>query len=45
MQILHQLASAVPDSYAETSFVQSMEFWVLLIAAGVLVLEWLASRR
>lgn len=45
MQILQQLASAVPDSYAESPLAHSVEFWVLLIAAGVVLIEWLVSRR
>lgn len=45
MQFLQQLTHAVPASYAESPIAHSVELWVLLIAAGVLLLEWLASRR
>lgn len=45
MQILQQLAQSLPVSYAESSPAQSIEPWLLLIAAGVLLIEWLASRR
>ena len=45
MQILEQLVQAVPVSYAESSLAQSVEWWLLLIAAGVLFVEWLVSRR
>jgi hypothetical protein len=45
MQILQQLTTAVPASYAEHAVAQSVELWVLLIAAGVLLVEWLLSRR
>jgi hypothetical protein len=45
MQILQQLTRAVPASYPENPIAHSVELWVLLIAAGVLLIEWLASRR
>jgi hypothetical protein len=45
MQILQQLTTAVPASYAEHAVAQSVELWVLLIAAGVLLVEWILSRR
>lgn len=44
MQILHQLSKAVPSSYADHTM-NSVEVWALLIAAVVLVVEWIASRR
>lgn len=44
MQILQQLSWAVPSSYAEHTM-NSVELWVLLIAALVLAIEWIASRR
>jgi len=44
MQILHQLSRAVPSSYAEHTM-NSVEVWVLLIAAVVVAIEWIASRR
>ncbi len=45
MQILQQLAQSLPVSYAESSRGHSIELWLLLIAGGVLLIEWLASRR
>ncbi|HYE41699.1 MAG TPA: hypothetical protein VEB23_17305 [Ramlibacter sp.] len=45
MQILQQLNHAVPASYAESPIAHSVEFWALLIAAGLVLLEWLLSRR
>lgn len=45
MQILQQLTHAVPASYAESPLAHSVEFWVLLIAAGLVLIEWLVSRR
>ena len=45
MQILQQLADSVPASYAESSLAHSIEWWLLLIAAGVLFIEWLVSRH
>jgi hypothetical protein len=45
MQFLQQFATAIPDSYMAQSLAHSVESWFLLIAAGVLLLEWLLSRR
>jgi len=45
MQILQQVSKAVPASYAEHPLANSVELWALLIAAAVLLLEWLFSRR
>jgi hypothetical protein len=44
MQFLQQLTT-IPDPYMEQALAHSVETWVLLIAAGVLLLEWLLSRR
>lgn len=44
MEILHELSAAVPASYAEHTM-NSLEVWALLIAAALVLLEWLASRR
>lgn len=46
MQTIQQFASSVvPASYAESPVVHSVEFWTLVIAAGLVFIEWLASRR
>lgn len=45
MQFLQQLTHFVPASYAESPLAHSVEFWVLLIAAGVVLIEWIVSRR
>lgn len=45
MQILQHLSQAVPVSYAEWLDAPAVEAWLLLIAVGVLLVEWLASRR
>ncbi len=45
MQILQQLSQSLPVSYAESAPAHSIELWLLLIAACVLLIEWLASRR
>lgn len=44
MQILQQLTQAVPNVYAEHP-TDSVVLWTLLIAAGIVLLEWIVSRR
>lgn len=44
MQILQQLTQAVPSVYVEHPM-DSVVQWVLLIAAGLVLLEWIVSRR
>lgn len=45
MQILQQLASAVPHSYSEHDAMASVALWTLLIAGVVVLVEWLLSRH
>jgi hypothetical protein len=44
MQILHQLATAVPLSYADQDAVSPVVLWTLVIAGALVLLEWLFSR-
>ena len=44
MKFLHDLATAVPLSYADHDAVSPVVLWTLLIAGALVLLEWLFSR-